>query len=216
MSTMSRTTQEQVDERATGRLFGLADGVFAIAITLLALDLRVPDLGEHPTDHVLRHALADQRGRYLAFLLSFYVIASYWRRHNTEMRTARAGHPALVGRTLPLLLVVCALPFAANLLGTYGGRDGIAIVVYAALNLFAVIALLRIRREVRRHRLSPETGPAADDLELWIDVVALVLALPVGYVFRPHGPVALVVLMFLSGVVGSYTTRRRRRAGIGG
>ncbi|MGF7233340.1 MAG: TMEM175 family protein, partial [Frankia sp.] len=39
-----------VEDNAVGRLFALSDGVFAIAMTLLALDLRVPDLSSHPTD----------------------------------------------------------------------------------------------------------------------------------------------------------------------
>ncbi|MBC3840751.1 DUF1211 domain-containing protein [Streptacidiphilus sp. 4-A2] len=99
-------------------------------MTLLALDLRVPDLGNQPADHALAHALLDQGPHYLAFLLSFYVIADYWQRHKTEMRTADAAHPALTRRTLSLLLAVCALPFAADLLGTHGTHDGVAVAVY--------------------------------------------------------------------------------------
>ena len=59
------------DERALdnslGRLLALCDGVFAIAMTLLALDLRLPDLGAHLTDGQLRDALGDQSRSYLAF-----------------------------------------------------------------------------------------------------------------------------------------------------
>ena len=198
-------------ERATGRLFGLSDAVFAIAMTLLALDLRVPDLGDHPADHVLARALADQGPRYLAFLISFYVIASYWRRHNAEMRTADAGHPALVSRTFPLLLAVCALPFAADLLGTYGGQDGVAVAVYAAVNILAIGSLLAIRYEANRHQLSPDTGRVSDYLDLWLDLAALVLAVPAGYLFPSHGALVLVLLLLLSGAVRTAVARLRRR-----
>ncbi|MFC1401096.1 MULTISPECIES: TMEM175 family protein [Streptacidiphilus] len=206
---MNTLTEDQVNERATGRLFGLSDGVFAIAMTLLALDLRVPDEGDRPADHVLVHALLHEWPHYLAFLISFYVIASYWRRHNTEMRTVQATHPALLARTLPLLLAVCALPFAAELLGTYGGQDGIAIAVYAGINVLAVVSLLTIRHEARRHRLSADAGTTADSLELWFDLVALLLAVPAGYLFPGHGVLVLVVLLLVGGRGGSYATRRR-------
>ena len=208
---VSTPTAKPADDRATGRLFGLADAVFAIAMTLLALDLVVPDLGDHPTDQALTRALLDQGPRYLAFLLSFYVIASYWRRHNAEVRTVNAGHPALVGRTLPLLLAVCALPFAADLLGTYGGQDGIAIAVYAGVNVLAVGSLLAIRHAAREHRLSADTVDTSDHLELWFDLAALLLAAPVGYVFPGHGPLAMVALLVLGGAAGSKATRVRRR-----
>ena len=211
MTTVSTTIAKQEDERATGRLFGLADAVFAIAMTLLALDLVVPDLGSQPSDQALTRALIDQGPRYLSFLLSFYVIASYWRRHNAEMRTADAGHPALVGRTLPLLLAVCALPFAADLLGTYGSQDGVAIAVYAGVNVVAVGSLLVIRRTARQHQLSADADDTSDRLELWFDLAALVLAAPSGYVFPGHGPLVLIALLAVSGGAGARTTRLRRQ-----
>lgn len=75
-------TASEPDDNSAGRLLTLADGVFAIALTLLSLDVKVPsDLPAHPTDANLRHALAHNSGSYLAFLLSFYVVAVYWGRH---------------------------------------------------------------------------------------------------------------------------------------
>lgn len=195
-----------------GGLFGLSDGVFAIAMTLLALDLTVPDPGTYDTDRALRHALVPEGPNFLAFLLSFFVIASYWQRHNAVMRTVHSTHPALLRRTLPLLLMVCALPFAAGLLGTYGTRFGIAIVVYAGVNFLAVGSLLMIRYEARHHRLTPGEGSAPDNLELWFDLAALVVAAPSGYLFHSHGPVALAVILVASNTAGSYATRRRSRS----
>ena len=51
--------REPASDNSLGRLLALSDGVFAIAMTLLALDLRLPDLGAHPSDAQLRHALGD-------------------------------------------------------------------------------------------------------------------------------------------------------------
>jgi uncharacterized membrane protein len=207
----STPAENQDDEREGGRLFGLSDAVFAIAMTLLALDLRVPGLGDHPADHTLVRALLDQGPQYLAFLLSFYVIAGYWQRHKAEMRTAKAGDPALVRCTLPLLLAVCTLPFAADLLGTYGGQDGIAITVYAGVNVVAVCSLLGIRYTARKHQPSGNAGSASDYLDIWLDLGALLLAAPSGYLFPSHGPLVLVALLLLSDAAGQVIIRLRKQ-----
>ena len=72
---------ERTSDNSPGRLLALSDGVFAIAMTLLALDLRLPDLGTDPSDAQLRHALGDDWNGYLAFVISFYVVANYWGVH---------------------------------------------------------------------------------------------------------------------------------------
>src|SRR6201986_1256199 len=93
-------------DNSLGRLLALSDGVFAIAMTLLALDLRLPELGAHASDAQLRHALTDDWRGYLAFLLSFHVVASYWSVHRRAMRRAETADPRLIGHTLSLLLLV--------------------------------------------------------------------------------------------------------------
>jgi uncharacterized membrane protein len=93
-------------------VLALSDGVFAIAMTLLALDLRLPDLGTDPSDAQLRHALGDDWRGYLAFVISFYVVANYWGVHRRAMRAVTTIDTRLISHTLPLLLLVAALPFA--------------------------------------------------------------------------------------------------------
>ena len=105
-------------DNSLGRLLALSDGVFAIAMTLLALDLRLPDLGVNASDAQLRHALGDDWRGYLAFVISFYVVANYWGVHRRAMRAVTTIDTRLIGHTLPLLLLVAALPFPASVLAT--------------------------------------------------------------------------------------------------
>jgi uncharacterized membrane protein len=99
-------------DNSLGRLLTLSDGVFAIAMTLLALDLRVPDLHD-ATNASLQHALRHQVPNYLSFLISFCVVASYWRRHRRLMRSVEIIDSALIDQTVLLLLLVAAMPFPA-------------------------------------------------------------------------------------------------------
>ena len=97
-----------VADNSLGRLLALSDGIFAIAMTLLAFDLRLPDLGAHVSDGQLRHALGDHWRSYLSFLISFYVAANYWGVHRRTMRAVTTLDGGLVARTLTVLLLVAS------------------------------------------------------------------------------------------------------------
>lgn len=184
-------------DNSIGRLLALSDGVFAIAMTLLALDLRVPDLGEHPSNDALIHALRQNSASYFSFLISFYVVASYWTRHRRAMRSVRTLTGPIVGTTIFLLLCVAALPFPAALLGKYGS-EAISLVIYGSLNAIAVLAMLRLHLLLRRTHQAV-TGPAADGVnefrQLVGTLIVFLLLIPAGYVFRGGGAWVLLLLI---------------------
>jgi uncharacterized membrane protein len=202
-------TTDGENERAVGRIFGLTDAVFAIAMTLLALDLKVPDVGVHPVDSVLRHALSQQGSSYLAFLLSFYVISKYWRRHHRLMRTVRVSDPALLRWTILLLLATSSMPFAADLLGVYGGSAAIAVTIYSLVNAVAIAALLLIQHELIGRRLASDDQGSGNAHYLWCDLVAFLLSAVAGYLLAGHGLISMIVLVVLSGAVSRLISRRR-------
>jgi uncharacterized membrane protein len=187
----------RTEDNSLGRLLTLSDGVFAIAMTLLTLDLKVPDLGAHPGDAALRHALAHNASAYLSFLVSFYVIASYWKRHRRLMRAVVASHARLVRDTIFLLLIVAAMPFLTSLLSQYGGTP-ISLALYGAFNAVAILTLMQIRRDVRHFDLmdhhADDTDDAATRWGSWRSLVVFLLCIPAGYVFGRNGPWVLAVL----------------------
>ena len=76
-----QSLDEALDRTWLERLLVLSDGVFAIAMTLLVLDLHVPDLVEGYTSADVAHAFWDLWPNLLAFAISFAVIANYWSLH---------------------------------------------------------------------------------------------------------------------------------------
>lgn len=206
-------------DNSLGRLLALSDGVFAIALTLLALNLHVPDdVGRHPSNAALQHALAQHISSYLTFFLSFYVVAAYWRRHRRLMRSVQTIDPSLVGSTIFLLMCVAALPFPAALLGQYGSR-AISLAIYGGLNAVAVSTMLRLQHVVRTHGLRGPSDPDRDaDREDFYEhvgmLIVFLLCIPAGYVFPGNG--AWVLLLFVvvqrwQPVWRFYGTRRERR-----
>jgi uncharacterized membrane protein len=198
-----------------GRLLALSDGIFAIAMTLLALDLRVPaGLGDHPSDSVLRHHLAANADSYWSFLLTFYVIGQYWLRHRRALRAVTVWHGVLARDSFALLLFVAAMPFPASLIGHYGS-DPISLALYGGINAAATLALLGTRWDVRRLGLAGRAGErAGEDATLsddnwlagWANLVVFLASIPAGYLFGSGGYWVFLALV----VPGPLIAARRR------
>ncbi len=133
MDTPGLSLEERQDvEIATERLFFFSDAVFAIAMTLLVIDLRVPDLAGSVTDRRLASALAEDLPRVFSYALSFAVIGMYWLAHWRRYAMVRRVDETLVLLNLLLLGLVAAIPFPTSLLGQYGDL-AVAVVLYAGL-----------------------------------------------------------------------------------
>jgi uncharacterized membrane protein len=117
-----------------------SDGVFAIAITLLVLEVGVP---ESSGDDLLG-AVLDEWPTYLAYLVSFSTIGAVWLVHSVITEFLARTTPALLRINLLLLLMVSFLPFPTKLLGDYVGSAEparVAVTIYG-LNLFLVGAVV--------------------------------------------------------------------------
>ena len=204
------------DDNSLGRLLTLSDGVFAIAMTLLALDLQVPDLKGHVTSQQLIHALAQHTDSYWSFLLSFYVIAIYWGGHRRLMRSVRVFNNDLVRDTIFLLLIVAALPFPTSVLGRYGGT-AFALALYGAFNALATLALLLLTYDVRRcDPAAHHAETPADQLAAWTgwaNLAVFLLCIPAGYLFGSNGPYVLLLLVLTNRLPMLRTLARRYRNG---
>jgi uncharacterized membrane protein len=110
-----------VPDSDTGRLEAFSDGVFAIAITLLVLDLKPASDPAHPD---LASALAVQWPTYVSFLASFAVIGIMWLNHHYMFRLIRrSSHGVLLLNTL-LLLMITVVPFPTAIVSEHIGTDG--------------------------------------------------------------------------------------------
>jgi uncharacterized membrane protein len=113
------------------RLALFSDAVFAIAITLLVLELKVPEREAVVAAGGLGAALLREIPRFFAFFISFMVIGSYWMLHHRVFRYLRRCDEGLVALNLVVLLFVAFLPFPVALFGSFR-RDPVAIGWYAA------------------------------------------------------------------------------------
>jgi len=141
MDTAGRKAAEDTDVDRT-RLEAFSDGVFAVAITLLALNLTIEGPGHGIK---LQHQLWEHRWSFAAYLLSFFIIGIIWVNHHVLVRTIKVVDRTLLFLNLVLLLFVVLIPFATATVAeylsapeylTHGGQDTrIAMAVYGAVFL---------------------------------------------------------------------------------
>lgn len=145
MRSGSQRTGSPAQTYGTGRVEAFSDGVIAVAITLLVLDLRVPE----PIDGVsLAHRLGQMWPNYLAYVISFLAIGIMWINHHSMMRRLKAVDHSVLVLNLLLLLCIVALPFTTSLFATYlQARSGqhLAAVIYAGSFLLTSVVFVSLQ-----------------------------------------------------------------------
>ncbi len=119
------------------RIVAFSDGVFSIAITLLVLELQLPDTLKSSAD--VWHSLGDQHEKFLAYAISFAVIARFWLVHHSFFSEVKAFNSRLIGLNMLYLAFIVLIPFSSQVLGEYGGTLP-AVVVYS-INLAVVVLI---------------------------------------------------------------------------
>jgi len=182
------------------RVVFFSDAVFAIAITLLAIELKLPDremierLGELGASH-------ETSSHFFAYFISFLVTGLFWIGHMQTWRHVRRVGGGLVWMTLMQLMFVALMPLATREYSAFfssqsPGRLAFYAFVLAAISLFAVISRQMV---IRQERLHERIGVLATRWLFWRGMVPLVLfslAIPAAYLWPTGRGGLLFVLVF--------------------
>ena len=149
--------------QADNRLEALCDGVFAIAITLLILDVRLPESEAFSSTAEFWRALGDLGPSVFAFVLSFAVILITWVNHHAMLKLVRGTSQAFIYANGLLLLTVAAFPFPTTLLGRYLLSDHAspAVVVYNGVLVAQAIAWILLTNAAIQAGLAMDEGATA-------------------------------------------------------
>ena len=124
------------------RLLALSDGVVAIALTLLVLQLHVPaaDVVSDPgSASQLANALGHEGDQLISYGISFYVIAQFWLGHHRTFRQMSGHHEGLAWFNFAFLLTITLVPFTSGLLGQYASNP-LAVDIFALNLMLASLA----------------------------------------------------------------------------
>ena len=126
------------------RLEMLCDGIFCVAMTLLVLDLKPPDLPKASAPAVIWHALREHLLPFLGFGLTFVLAGGSWIMHHRLFQHVRGVNRSMVLLTIPYLMFVSLLPFSTSMLTAFGTRNPVGLTFYIG-NQLALTSLLAVQ-----------------------------------------------------------------------
>ena len=129
---LPRQEGDEAADEGIGRILALSDGVFAIALTLLILDIVLP---ARTNDDNLGQTLLHIWPRYLAYALSFLVIARFWVIHHQTFKLIVRDNTTLVWLNFLLLFFIAFLPFPTAVIGAHEGSAAAAVLYAIAVCL---------------------------------------------------------------------------------
>lgn len=130
MSTSDSITKSHL---STHRIEALGDGVFAIVMTLLVLDLHVPHLDAGGS---LLQGLVDLWPKFMCYLISFITLGVYWVAHHLQFYTVKKANRSLLWLNILFLMCLGVLPFSTALLGAHYHEQ--AAVIFFATNMILI------------------------------------------------------------------------------
>jgi uncharacterized membrane protein len=144
------------------RIQALADGIFAVAMTILVLELHVPELGREVSEAALLSALQSLAPKVFSFVSGFVILGTFWIGHHLQFHYIRRSNRAILWINLLFLLAISFLPFVVAVIGTYGAMR-VACILYGATLFLAMTCLLvhwlyaaRSSRRLVSENLPPE------------------------------------------------------------
>jgi uncharacterized membrane protein len=174
---------ETPEERAFdySRTVALTDGVFAIALTLLVLNIAVPSLAR--SQHAeLGRRLLDHHDEFVSYAISFAVISVFWVRHHVFFRGLARIDTQLVLLNLVYLAFVAFVPYPTRVLGLYGDEPASVVLYASTVGIIAMLSGLSRAHAQRANLLAPIGVRELGRREHWLIAPAIFLAsIPVAF-----------------------------------
>jgi uncharacterized membrane protein len=194
-----------MQRRDLARLVAFSDGVMAVAITLLVLNIETPDV----SDEDLGSALVDLLPSLAAYGLAFALVGRFWVVHHNLFETFAGFDGRLMSLNLLFLALIALLPFATDLLDTYGSEPLAAATFGAILGLVAlvdwVMTVHALRAGLVKESRREDAAPFGSLVALGFTVIFF-LSVPVAFL-----SVGAAWVLWLSTIVFRYPLRKVAR-----
>jgi TMEM175 potassium channel family protein len=156
MRFLKRFTQ---GELRLNRVEAFSDGVFAIVVTLLVLELKVPILRDHTSAGELGHQLVDLIPKFLSWLISFIIVCKFWLNHHHLLTFARHATYGMIWLNSIFLMGQSFIPFPTALMGEYP-MNALAVGLFGIVMAVNTLLFIALQSYIMRNVVKPELADA--------------------------------------------------------
>ena len=196
------------------RIEALSDGVFAIVMTLLVIELSVPVISKLRAEAELGVMLLEMWPKFFAFVISFLVLGILWFTHHSQFHYARRSNGTLAWLNILFLMFISLIPFSTALIGEYYIYSKIAVIFWGA-NGFLCLLMLNIiywystdKHRLIDNKLKPEALKLGQ-IPIIIATAAFILAIGLSFI-NPIIGIVIYVLIIIFGIIASIIWGRIR------
>ncbi|HSD55305.1 MAG TPA: TMEM175 family protein [Burkholderiales bacterium] len=141
------------------RIEAFSDGVFAIIVTLLVLELKVPAIEDPHNVSALGHQLVELLPKFLSWLISFVIVCKFWLNHHHVLGLARHADYAMVWLNSLFLMGQAFIPFPTALMGEYSGNP-LAVSAFGVVMAVNTVLFILLHAYILRNLIRPELADA--------------------------------------------------------
>ena len=211
MSIEEQTKTDEAQRRELDRIGAFSDGVFAVAITLLVLNIEVPE----STGGDLAETLWDLMPLLQAYFIAFAVIGLFWYGHHVAWSRYERSSGRLVFANLVLLSLIGLMPFTTALIGKFDDEP-IAVAVYAAnVGLAAIADSMMDRVAISQRLAQPLSGDEEAEVKTlgWLRAAVFFASIPIAWVNITAAQLFWLLLFAIHPVAKWIVARRSPSAG---
>jgi uncharacterized membrane protein len=190
------------------RIQFFADAVFAIAITLLVIEIKVPHIAhESYSDAAVRHSLVEMLPKFAGFFFSFCIIGLMWIEHHRIFQYIGHYDLGLIARNLLFLLFVAFIPFPTGLFSEYFLSNTAFVMYVASFGLAAAAKALIWRYAMKKRdeiivKEIDERTIREIWLRSWAVPIVCVVAIAASFVVGPFGGFAFPLIPLVASLLG--------------
>jgi uncharacterized membrane protein len=143
------------------RVEAFSDGVFAIVVTLLVLELKLPPLKDHASVSELAHQLVELAPKFLSWLISFIIVCKFWLNHHHVLNLASHADYGLAWLNSLFLMGQSFIPFPTAMMGEYV-TNPLGVSIFGCVLAVNTLLFIALQRYVVRNLIKPQLKSAQD------------------------------------------------------
>jgi uncharacterized membrane protein len=206
-----RTSYNQIAGRSVERLAALSDGIFAVAMTLLVLDLRLPVAQTIHSDPELWHAFLGLGPQLIMYIMSFLTLGIFWVGQQTQLNELARSHRALSWTHLVFLFAVTIIPFSTRILAEYAAYRTALLAYWANILLLGTTLYVSWVCAIRSGLVKDDMPPDVSSAICRRIIIGQALYAFGAFlcIFNTYWSIAFIVLVQLNYALGLRIPRRR-------